>query len=138
MAPSKDGEGFLCYPKEVYNDMGWMIQNARGYKINEEPYCAARKLRLIHIGAGASGITFSKFVEERLRNVELQIYEKNADIGGTWLENRFAGPSRLCVFADANIIVSKVSRLCLRYPVRLLSVHLGTKSKLVTVLFRVA
>ncbi len=89
MAPSKDGEGFPSTSGEVFNELGWMTQNARGYKISTEPYGTARKLRVIHIGAGASGITFSKFLEERLENVELQIYEKNHDVGGTWLENRF-------------------------------------------------
>ncbi|KIW99944.1 uncharacterized protein Z518_10872 [Rhinocladiella mackenziei CBS 650.93] len=91
MAPSRDGEGFPTSTGELFNEKGWMIQNARGYKIHEEPYCTARTLRVIHIGAGASGITFSKFVEERLQNVELQIYEKNDDVGGTWLENRYPG-----------------------------------------------
>ncbi|KAK5274800.1 hypothetical protein LTR99_004490 [Exophiala xenobiotica] len=94
MPPSKDGEGFpstTTAAGPVYNDLGWMTTNARGYTIKEEPYGTKRKLRVIHIGAGASGITFAKFLEERLENVELQIYEKNADVGGTWLENRYPG-----------------------------------------------
>lgn len=89
MAPSKDGEGFPSNLNgEVYNDIGWLVQNARGYQINEQPYDTHRKLRVIHIGAGASGIVFSKFAEDRLQNVDVQIYEKNKDVGGTWLENR--------------------------------------------------
>ncbi|EXJ55336.1 hypothetical protein A1O7_08263 [Cladophialophora yegresii CBS 114405] len=92
MAPSKDGEGFSSSETgEVFNERGWMVQNARGYRIHEEPYDTPRKIRVIHIGAGASGITFSKFVEERCKNVDLQIYEKNKDVGGTWLENRYPG-----------------------------------------------
>jgi cation diffusion facilitator CzcD-associated flavoprotein CzcO len=43
---------------------------------------------VIYIGAGISGICaaiqFPKFVP----NLELVIYEKNLDIGGTWYENR--------------------------------------------------
>lgn len=89
MAPSKDGEGFPVNTSgEVYNELGWKIQNARGYRINEDPYETRRKLRVIGIGAGASGIVLSKFAEDRLQNVEVQIYEKNKDVGGTWLENR--------------------------------------------------
>jgi hypothetical protein len=80
--PSKDLGEYAC---KVY---GWPRQNARGYRIREEPFGALRPLRIIHIGAGASGITFSKFAEDKLKNVEVQLYEKNADIGGTWLENR--------------------------------------------------
>ncbi|KAK5059907.1 hypothetical protein LTR84_009790 [Exophiala bonariae] len=92
MAPSKDGEGFPSNINgEEYNELGWLLQNARGYRINEEPYDTHRKLRVIHIGAGASGIVFSKFAEERLQNVDVQIYEKNSDVGGTWLENRYPG-----------------------------------------------
>ncbi|KIW27920.1 uncharacterized protein PV07_07615 [Cladophialophora immunda] len=79
MAPSKDGEAF--------NEMGWVAGNARGYRTLEQPYDSTRKFRVIHIGAGASGITFSKFLEDRCPGVELQIY-KNNDVGGTWLENR--------------------------------------------------
>ncbi|OQV06871.1 hypothetical protein CLAIMM_11386 [Cladophialophora immunda] len=91
MAPSKGGEGYPSRPGVEYNELGWKLQNARGYKINEEPYDTSRKLRVIHVGAGASGIIFSKFSEDRLKNIELQIYEKNADVGGTWLENRYPG-----------------------------------------------
>ena len=32
-----------------------------------------------------------KFAEERLQNVEIVCYEKNRDVGGTWLENRYPG-----------------------------------------------
>ena len=91
MSPSKDGEGFSSNTNgEIYNERGWLVQNARGYRINEDPYDTHRKLRVIHIGAGASGIVFSKFAEDRLNNVDVQIYEKNTDVGGTWLENRYA------------------------------------------------
>ncbi|ETI26517.1 hypothetical protein G647_03294 [Cladophialophora carrionii CBS 160.54] len=74
-----------------YDSHGWKVQDERGYRIIEEPFGARRKLRVIHIGAGASGICFSKFARDRLENVEFQVYEKNDDIGGTWLENRYPG-----------------------------------------------
>jgi NADPH-dependent glutamate synthase beta subunit-like oxidoreductase len=67
---------------------GWPRQNERGYRIDETPSGTYRPLKVIIIGAGASGISFAKFSREELHNVELQIYEKNHDIGGTWLENR--------------------------------------------------
>ncbi len=47
--------------------------------------------RIIIVGAGATGICFSKFAETQLSNIEVQIYDKNHDIGGTWLENRYPG-----------------------------------------------
>lgn len=93
--------------KEAFNASGWKIRNARGYEILEQPYGTCKPLRVIHIGAGASGIGFSKFVEDQLENIDLQIYEKNADVGGTWLENRCGAISLPCLallFSSLHII----------------------------------
>ena len=57
-------------------------------KLNETPVENFRPMRVIVIGAGYSGIYCGIRIPERLRNVELCIYDKNADIGGTWYENR--------------------------------------------------
>jgi hypothetical protein len=67
---------------------GWPFENASGYRIVEKLSGTERPLRVIHIGAGASGICFSKFAAESLCNVKWVCYDKNDDIGGTWLENR--------------------------------------------------
>lgn len=45
-------------------------------------------MRVIVIGAGYSGIYCGIRIPERLRNVDLCIYDKNAGVGGTWYENR--------------------------------------------------
>ena len=66
----------------------WLQQSSKGYKILEQPMGTTEPLRVIFIGAGASGICFTKFAEDSLPNVEVQVYDKNPDIGGTWLENR--------------------------------------------------
>jgi cation diffusion facilitator CzcD-associated flavoprotein CzcO len=50
-----------------------------------------RPYKVIVIGAGFSGINCAIRIPERLRNVELTVYEKNNDVGGTWLENRYPG-----------------------------------------------
>ncbi len=50
-----------------------------------------RRLRVVIIGAGFSGIYCGIRIPERLRNVDLTIYEKNAGVGGTWYENRYPG-----------------------------------------------
>ncbi|RSM01229.1 hypothetical protein CEP52_008651 [Fusarium oligoseptatum] len=50
-----------------------------------------RPISVIIIGAGFSGIYCGIRIPERLRNVKLTIYEKNAGIGGTWYENRYPG-----------------------------------------------
>ncbi|KAH7108808.1 hypothetical protein EDB81DRAFT_430747 [Dactylonectria macrodidyma] len=50
-----------------------------------------RPISVIVIGAGFSGIYCGVRIPERLRNVKLTIYEKNAGVGGTWYENRYPG-----------------------------------------------
>lgn len=67
---------------------GWTTQNERGYKIKEQLCGNSRPLKVISLGAGASGICLAKFLPERLRNVSLTIYDKNPEYGGTWYENR--------------------------------------------------
>jgi cation diffusion facilitator CzcD-associated flavoprotein CzcO len=56
--------------------------------IPEHPQCAPQPIKVIHVGAGASGILFAHKAEKMLKNYELVIYEKNDVIGGTWYENR--------------------------------------------------
>lgn len=48
-----------------------------------------RKLRLIHVGAGATGLCAAYKMERQLEDYELVCYEKNAEIGGTWYESTY-------------------------------------------------
>ncbi|EXJ78174.1 hypothetical protein A1O3_09335 [Capronia epimyces CBS 606.96] len=50
-----------------------------------------RPVKVICIGAGFSGLCASIQFPRKIKNLTLQIYEKNADIGGTWYENRYPG-----------------------------------------------
>jgi hypothetical protein len=62
--------------------------------IKEEPLYSRRKLKIICIGAGYSGLTLAHKIKHELKLsdvVDLTIYEKNHDVGGTWLENRYPG-----------------------------------------------
>lgn len=59
--------------------------------IKDTPVENFRKMRVVVIGAGFSGIYLGVRIPQRLRNVELAIYEKNEDVGGTWYENRYPG-----------------------------------------------
>ncbi|KAL0256798.1 hypothetical protein SLS55_009195 [Diplodia seriata] len=61
------------------------------YKVLEQPSRTGRKLRVIAIGAGASALNFAHDVDTSALDVELVCYEKNAEIGGTWFENRYPG-----------------------------------------------
>lgn len=58
------------------------------YQVTEHPLGTLRKLRVVTIGAGASGLNMAHQIELHMENVEHVIYEKNADVGGTWFENR--------------------------------------------------
>jgi hypothetical protein len=58
------------------------------FKLNNAPVENLRPMKVVVIGAGYSGIYCGIRIPERLRNVELVIYEKNAGVGGTWYENR--------------------------------------------------
>ncbi|WEW61449.1 hypothetical protein PRK78_006939 [Emydomyces testavorans] len=48
-----------------------------------------RKVKVLTMGAGVSGIMMAYKIQKECKNVEHVIYEKNGDIGGTWLENRY-------------------------------------------------
>ncbi|EXJ74764.1 uncharacterized protein A1O5_01459 [Cladophialophora psammophila CBS 110553] len=69
-----------------------MIANLVGeYEILDQYHSQPRKLKIIHVGAGASGLLLAYKAERQLRNYELICYEKNPSIGGTWWENRYPG-----------------------------------------------
>ncbi|KAF3932520.1 hypothetical protein ABW20_dc0100981 [Dactylellina cionopaga] len=51
----------------------------------------SRPIKVIVIGAGISGILAGIRLPQRIPNLELAIYEKNPEVGGTWYENRYPG-----------------------------------------------
>ncbi|EKM58936.1 uncharacterized protein PHACADRAFT_205130 [Phanerochaete carnosa HHB-10118-sp] len=73
------------------NDLAKAYQGASTFKLLEEPVDRARPVRVIIIGAGLSGIALTHKIIRSLQNVDLVIYEKNSDVGGTWLENQYPG-----------------------------------------------
>jgi len=62
-----------------------------GYRIREQPMGTKKRVKVILMGAGASALNFFKKAEEEMDNLDIVCYEKNHDIGGTWLENRYPG-----------------------------------------------
>lgn len=61
------------------------------YKVLEQPLGATRHVRVITIGAGASGLNMIRTLRKNIPDSENVVYEKNPDIGGTWFENRYPG-----------------------------------------------
>lgn len=67
-------------------------EDALAYALSSIPLRTPRPIKIICIGAGFSGLSLAHQVEiGKLGNCNLQIYEKNSDIGGTWFENRYPG-----------------------------------------------
>lgn len=65
---------------------------------------AAQDFRVVVVGAGPSGLLAARRLSQA--GVPFVVYEKNADVGGTWLENVYPGcrvdvPSHLYTFASA-------------------------------------
>ena len=88
--------------------------NGGNVTIREENFGTKKRMRIAMLGAGISGINFFKFAEEKLENVDIVCYEKNRDVGGTWLENRYPGcacdiPSVVYQFPWRPVSVSAIS-----------------------------
>ncbi len=69
----------------------YISSGAPNAAIEDRSVDTIRPLRIICIGAGISGIITAIRFPQRLKNIELVIYEKNRDVSGTWLENRYPG-----------------------------------------------
>ncbi|PWY77304.1 monooxygenase [Aspergillus sclerotioniger CBS 115572] len=50
-----------------------------------------RHVKVISVGAGASGLCLAYKLQRSFQNWDLTIYEKNPEIAGTWYENRYPG-----------------------------------------------
>ncbi|KAK4556593.1 hypothetical protein LTR86_006164 [Recurvomyces mirabilis] len=59
--------------------------------VPDAPQCDPQKIRIIHVGMGASGMLAAHKARKMLSNYELICYEKNDTVGGTWYENRYPG-----------------------------------------------
>jgi NADPH-dependent glutamate synthase beta subunit-like oxidoreductase len=62
-----------------------------GHQRLSQPIHSERAMKIICIGAGASGLLFAYKLQRSFEKFELTVYEKNADIAGTWFENRYPG-----------------------------------------------
>ncbi|KAI8716032.1 hypothetical protein NCS52_00895700 [Fusarium sp. LHS14.1] len=63
----------------------------------DQPLHVVRKLRLVCVSAGFCGLILAHKIKYDLKMddfIQLQIYEKNPDVGGAWYENRYPGAAR--------------------------------------------
>lgn len=56
-----------------------------------DPIYNERPMKIICIGAGASGLVFAYKLQRSFENFDLTVYEKNEEVSGTWYENRYPG-----------------------------------------------
>ncbi|KAI1825577.1 flavin-binding monooxygenase [Xylaria intraflava] len=61
------------------------------FTLKDAPLDGHSRIKVRVIGAGFSGIYLGIRISQRLRNVDLEIYEKNEALGGTWWVNRYPG-----------------------------------------------
>lgn len=50
-----------------------------------------RTLKVVCIGAGASGLLIAYKLQKHFSKLDLRVFEKNSDITGTWFENQYPG-----------------------------------------------
>jgi hypothetical protein len=69
---------------------GWQ-HTAFAPVISERAVDQPRPLKVIYIGAGISGILAAIKFRQAVPDLDLTIYEKNPELGGTWYENKYPG-----------------------------------------------
>ncbi|KAK0392925.1 hypothetical protein NLU13_2419 [Sarocladium strictum] len=61
------------------------------FTLKDEPLENFRPIKVVIIGAGFSGIYTTIRITQRLRNIDLQVFEMNEEIAGVWWMNRYPG-----------------------------------------------
>ncbi|KAI5920293.1 flavin-binding monooxygenase [Camillea tinctor] len=61
------------------------------FTIKDAPIDGHRPMKVRIIGAGYSGIYLGIRIPQRLRNIDLKIYEQHEAVGGTWWVNKYPG-----------------------------------------------
>ncbi|KIW33870.1 uncharacterized protein PV07_00685 [Cladophialophora immunda] len=97
----KTGVAMVHLPEETNSNQQTIVTDpdqqlphltiSEDYTVSEEPLGTIRPVRVISIGAGASGINLAYQFTKNMQNSTLNIYEKNPAVGGTWYENRYPG-----------------------------------------------
>ncbi|KAH6985392.1 hypothetical protein EDB80DRAFT_821927 [Ilyonectria destructans] len=70
------------------------IPNTNGavpFTLKDAPVENHRPMKVVIIGAGFSGIYTTIRISQRLRNIDLTVYEMNEEIAGVWWLNRYPG-----------------------------------------------
>jgi NAD(P)-binding Rossmann-like domain len=61
------------------------------FTLKDETVENLRPIKVIVVGAGLCGILAAIRIPERMRNVELVVYEKSEKVGGVWWLSKYPG-----------------------------------------------
>lgn len=116
---SKELPEILSHPKPVNGNLGNQTKHDFRYHaipLNTDFAYTPRKIRVVTIGAGFSGLLIAHKFQHRFPElqdiVEHKIFEARKDVGGTWLVNTYPGvqcdvPSHIYV-SLAKLLVKEV------------------------------
>ncbi|KAJ9615416.1 hypothetical protein H2200_001491 [Cladophialophora chaetospira] len=77
---------------EVHGEVkGDSLKHTNLDRFHNKPIHSQRHLKVIVIGAGASGLCFAYKLQRSFSDFTLKLYEKNDGVSGTWLENKYPG-----------------------------------------------
>ncbi|WP_047221853.1 MULTISPECIES: NAD(P)/FAD-dependent oxidoreductase [Protofrankia] len=110
----------LCVAEEVPEEFEAMTAEQMGFRPRPAPvpFVASNEFRVIVVGAGISGMTAAKHLQDT--GIAYTVIEKNANVGGTWIENRYPG----CGVDTPSYLYS------LSFFPRAWSMHFGKRSEL--------
>jgi hypothetical protein len=92
--PSLGLHGHIGLPKaDDVHENEWYRHFHPAYSITESPLHTPSRVHIVIVGAGAAGLNIAYKAARQFGpgEVTFSIYEKNEDVGGTWLENRYPG-----------------------------------------------
>ncbi|KAJ5735284.1 uncharacterized protein N7483_000409 [Penicillium malachiteum] len=91
-APSDPARAPSVTIKSTLNDLDSGIQALKSnFTIEEHPVDIVRPIKVGVIGAGLTGVNAGILLPAKLPGLDLRIYDKNSDVGGTWFENTYPG-----------------------------------------------
>ncbi|KUJ12617.1 FAD/NAD(P)-binding domain-containing protein [Mollisia scopiformis] len=61
------------------------------FQFEDHPIDSKKRIRVAVIGAGIAGVTAGVLLPIKVPGIDLQIFEKNTEVGGTWFENVYPG-----------------------------------------------
>ncbi|KAF2429963.1 FAD/NAD(P)-binding domain-containing protein, partial [Tothia fuscella] len=80
----------LTNPK-VQTETNGHFDHVKPFELEDHPIDETISLRVAVIGAGLSGINAGIIIPIKVPGVDLIVFDKNADVGGTWFENVYPG-----------------------------------------------